>query len=643
MHWRKPQLVGPLALAALLRGAHLGFLAARDPLFRDPVVDAWFHANQASLILSKGWLLPGVGAFYKGPLYSYVLAMLFSLFGTGGGVVAARVLSVVCGCLSVLLVARIADRLAGRGAAWCAGIAAAVYGTAVYYDATLLLVPVVITLLLAAAERMVAAAESGDQGAVLARLAVAGALLGLVTITRANGLLAVAAAAAWAAYEARRGRWPGVSLARAAALIAVPALVVIAPVTARNALMERDSVLVSWNGGINLFMGNDPAFDQASGNWHPDLSWMRLYDAPRGIGLTRRADHQRFFVSQTLARAVAAPARQARILAEKAQLFVCPYEIQSNRRIAPAKKRSPVLAVLMAGSGPLALPLGLFGPLIVVGLVLAGRRTVTGALPLCALAAASALTPLLFFNTARFRLPSVMLLLPAAAVGWCVVHELSLPRLRLRLAVATVLVAVLMAAGWSAYPAAPTLPPSDLQHLADVAQRRGDRDEEMELRRQAVASEPLQPMPRIRLGDRLRKAGRFDEAIEQYEAVLATPGLAADWYNAALRSVARNHLGAGRPGDAAAWYGRFLSANPDAPATGSRPDFHLRGMPPLVACEVRLELAEVYAELGERARAAAELGRVMTDCERSESLVSLAQAGLRRMAEAAPAGLEEDR
>ncbi len=632
MTWGKPQLAGPLALAAIVRLAHMGALAARDPLFRDPVVDAWFHAHQASLILAKGWLLPGIGAYYKGPLYSYVLAALFSIFGSEGGVIAARLLSVVCGCLSVLLVARIADTLSGPGAAWCAGIATALYGTAVYYDATLLLVPLVTVGLLAAAERMIAAAASEDRAAVAVRLAVAGAFLGLVTITRANGVLAIAAASAWAAYEARRGRWPLTPAWRAAALVAVPALVVVAPVTARNAVLERDPVLVSWNGGINLFMGNDPAFDQASGNWHPDHSWMRLYDAPKGIGLTRGAEHQRFFLRQSIGRALEAPARQAGILLHKARLYLCPYEVQNNRRIGEAKERSPVLALLMAGDGLVTLPLALYGPLIVAGLVIGARRSVTRALPLLVLASAWAITPILFFNTARFRLPSIVLLIPAAAIGWCAVHDIGLPALRMRLAVSMALIVAAGAAGWSAYPQAPALPPSDVEHLADVAQRKGDLAEEMRLRRRAIELEPLSPMPRIRLGDRMRTAGRFDEAIEQYDAVLSVAGRAADWYNAARRSTAISHFGAGRFDEAAGVFRRYIDSRPDAPMTGSRPDFHLRGMPPLMACTARLGLADVEIARGAKGLAVAELSRVMTDCEASPGRVDRAQAKLRDLA-----------
>ncbi|MDH3285901.1 MAG: hypothetical protein OEQ13_14305, partial [Acidobacteriota bacterium] len=124
-------LVVPTALAALVRLSHLAFVAARDPLFLHAVADSYYHVHEARQILTEGWLLPGLGAFYKGPLYSYVLAILFAVFGETAGVVAGRLLSVALGCGSVFLVARIAERLSGKTAAWIAGVFAALYGTSV--------------------------------------------------------------------------------------------------------------------------------------------------------------------------------------------------------------------------------------------------------------------------------------------------------------------------------------------------------------------------------------------------------------------------------------------------------------------------------------------------------------------------------
>jgi 4-amino-4-deoxy-L-arabinose transferase-like glycosyltransferase len=623
---RAPILV-PAGLAAVLRMAHYLSGALSDPLFLEPVVDARFHANQAKSILEEGWLLAGTGAYYKGPLYSYLLAPLLSVFGDDAGVAVGRLLSVVLGTLTVALVAALAGRLAGDRAAWLAGLAAAIYGTAIYFDTTLLLVPVVTLLLFLAGQRL-SNASAVERPELL--LAAAGALLGLVSLTRANGLLAVVVAAAWAFVLARRGAWEGLPAWRAAALVAMPALLVIAPVTARNAVLESDPVVVSWNGGINLFMGNDPAFDQGSGNWHPDLAWMRLYDAPDELGMSRGSEHQRFFLGQTWARTAEQPLTTLGVLAEKVGLLLTAYEIPNNRRIDPARERSPVLAVLMADAGFFAMPWSLFAPLIAAGLVLAAGRGWLSSSPLPWLAAAWALTPVLFFHTARYRLPAVLLLLPLAAAGWSLLF-VERPSRRRALVAAIAAMAVLVVGGVTV-PADPTLPLSDEIHLAARAERAGNDAEARRWLERAVAEDPRDPFARMRLGDHLRTRRRCEQALPHYRAVQGQAGLAADWHNAALRSEARCLAGLGRHDEAAVRYREFLARDPDRPVTDGRPDFHLRGVPPLVACEHRIELA-VTLELGGRREAAvAELAKVIETCAEAEPIAADARRRLAEMA-----------
>lgn len=615
----------PALAGGALRAVHLLFLALRDPLFSVPVVDAFFHSSQARAILAKGWLLPGSGAFYKGPLYSYLLAVLYAVFGESAGVAAARLLSLIAGSLSIFLVARIARSFGGDRAAWVAGICAAVYGTAIYFDVTLLLTPLVTLFLLWAADRLLTAADSPELP-----LAAAGALLGLVTITRANGLLVVVAAAGWAAWQARSGRWPGLPAWRAAALLLVPAVLVISPVTLRNTFLEHDPVIVSWNGGINLFMGNDPGFDQGSGNWHPDLTWTRLNEAPSRLGLPRGGDHQRFFVRQTLLRARDQPLTTLRILARKAALLFTAYEISNNRRIDGLASLSPLLRPLLAHGRWFALPLTVIGPLLAMGLWFAWRERIRGGSAVWVLAAAWAITPVLFFNTARYRLPAIFLLLPLAAAGW--VQARSRGRLAGGLVTGGILGVFVLLASSLTIPSDPMLPPSDFVLLGEVATSRGHKDAAREAFRQAWEAEPHNPFAEIRHADSLLSKGEFASALEIYRAVMADQKLDTDWHHAALRSSARCLAGLGRFDESIAAYRRFLADDPDRPVTRGRPDFHLRQVPPLVSCEYRGELADVLVAAGRPEEAVAELVRVTTDCAEAEPMVRKAQKALRLLA-----------
>ncbi|MFN7966567.1 MAG: hypothetical protein U0V87_12855 [Acidobacteriota bacterium] len=87
-----------------------------------------------------------------------------------------------------------------------------------------------------------------------------------------------------------------------------------------------------------------------------------------------------------------------------------------------------------------------------------------GPLACCLLALSWAIVPVLFFNTARYRLPIVLLLLPVAAAGW-----VQWRRSRGLAAVVTGTIVVLV--GSVTIPVDPRLPPSDALNLADVAER----------------------------------------------------------------------------------------------------------------------------------------------------------------------------
>ncbi len=52
---------------------------------------------------------------------------------------------------------------------------------------------------------------------------------------------------------------------RRAGWVLLGAILAIAPVTARNWIQGRELVLISSNGGINLYLGNNPRHDETVG------------------------------------------------------------------------------------------------------------------------------------------------------------------------------------------------------------------------------------------------------------------------------------------------------------------------------------------------------------------------------------------
>ena len=75
-------------------------------------------------------------------------------------------------------------------------------------------------------------------------------------------LLPAALLVAWASPARRRG----------AIALVLGIAAVIAPVTWHNWSKHQERVLISWNGGVNLYAANHPTYDQRAGNGtHEDL------------------------------------------------------------------------------------------------------------------------------------------------------------------------------------------------------------------------------------------------------------------------------------------------------------------------------------------------------------------------------------
>ena len=110
--------------------------------------------------------------------------------------------------------------------------------------------------------------------------------LGLAAVVHAVYLLPAAALAVW--LGSRR-------LALAALFLAAVAAAV-APLTLSNVLVGGQNVLISWNGGINLYVGNQPAFDQYSGN--RTNAWVRILESPIDAGITSESERDRQYASR---------------------------------------------------------------------------------------------------------------------------------------------------------------------------------------------------------------------------------------------------------------------------------------------------------------------------------------------------------
>ena len=402
-----------VAVGFALRVSYTVAQSSIDPWFAQPVIDGRYYVDWATALLHGGETPSG--AYYLAPLYPVFLAALFGVFGSSFAALylAQHLLSAG----SAALIAWAGRRKIGEAGALFAAALFMLHLPLWFFAARPLGETLAIFLLVAA---MAALWRAGPRAALLA-----GLLAGLATVARPNLLLV---GAVWAVGEAAHRRWPRMLLFLAGLAVAI------LPVTAHNWFASGHLVPVSSNGGITAYHGNGPG---ALGVYtHPygfsfDLSRQRE-EATRHA---RARSGQRFddveadswWGRQALKTRLERPVESIGLLAWRVTLTL------GNRELGldypPALDPNPWRATLRLPGGleialvPWALLLGLAA----AGVTLDGfRGTGGGSLWWAVLACAA--TPVLFYVSSRYRLPTAALLtLPAGAGVAALIRPAILP------------------------------------------------------------------------------------------------------------------------------------------------------------------------------------------------------------------------
>jgi len=515
--------------ALLLRLLHLAEI--RDlPWYGVPIVDGANYARLARLIAS-GALLGGDQAFWQPPLYPYFLALPFALFGPV--MTPVYVVQAVIGALSCVLAARLGARILGAMAGLAAGLVMAFYAPLIRFDVQPLIPVVHVALTLGGLLVLARAGSDGGpergtrrRGAWLG----GGALWGLSAVATPNILLAVPVAAGWA--WRRAGRTAALLLLAGAGL---PVMVV----AARNLAVAREPVLISANGGINFYIGNNPDYDRTV-RARPGGEFERIAQEPENLGITGAAARSRWFAARGFAFALEYPGPALRLYVRKALDLVAGREIPRNENMYDDRGTSHVLRLLLWRRG-IACPFGLVAPLALAGACLglsavAGRKAAAGrgagagsgaaagrgagsdragSVLLLLYAGAYAVSILLFFPTDRYRLPLVPVaaifagrMLAAGAAAW------RRPAILLALAIGLVLFNLDAGVAQERWPEEAAL------NRAYALRARGRDAEARVAYDEALALNPRRLDPHNALAAMAAAAGKWSEAEAHYRALV---------------------------------------------------------------------------------------------------------------------------
>ena len=491
--------------------------------FDVPLVDGANYFRLAKAI-AAGDLLGGPRVFWQPPLYPYFLAALFSVFGPR--MLPVAIVQAALGSLSALLVYRIGRRVFGERAGLCAAIVIVLYGPLVCFDAQPL-IPVLHTALVLAGLLLLlrAAGIPGPDVAPPREWGLAGLAWGLAAVATPNILLVVPVAVVWALRElGRRSPATARPMLVPAALLLAGTLTPVALVTARNLAVSGDLVLISSNGGINLYIGNNPGYDRTI-RIRPGGEFERLAQEPENLGITKESDKSWYFAERALQFVRQYPGPALRLYLRKTLDLFAGREIPRNENAYDRRRDSSLLALLLWRFG-VSFPFGAVAPLAFAGALIpwgsgaaqdgcAADRRRAGRALLLLYAAAYGASILIFFPTDRYRLP----LVPVAALFASRVLGSPVADLKRTALVVTLLLGLVLF-NLDAFEPGERHPEEEALNRAFALRVKGRPEEARIEYRRALALNPARVDAYNALAVMAAEEGSWEEAARHYETIL---------------------------------------------------------------------------------------------------------------------------
>jgi len=405
-------LAALLVLATLVKLLVVLVTLNENPLGTYITSDARYYVDRAQGLAGISDDPLGDEVYHLPPLYPALLSIVPGAVDESFGAMMA--LQAFGGLVLLVCVFALTRRRGSTLAALVATALTLLYGPLTFFETKLLgdqLATVLLITSLVAADALHHKPSSG-------RGALTGLLLGLACLARPQVMLLLAVMALWA-MRLRPRVWPALVLAAALPFV---------PVVWHNAQASGQLVLVSDNGGVNLWLANAGppsgtflSFDRDFGNIETQAQ-VATSRAEAAVGETLGpTEVSRWYAAQAWDAVAGDPGLFARRLWLRARALIETFE--TGVVVVPEVERDliPPLRILALPFGLLLAAAGAAAVLLLSAKRPSSSASDTGSpplLPMVALAAMVVATTLLFYQYSRFRLPLAPLL--AMTVGLAV-------------------------------------------------------------------------------------------------------------------------------------------------------------------------------------------------------------------------------
>ena len=394
-------LAGVVGLAVALRVIYLVELSS-TPFFRHPVLDAQYYLTWAGKLAWGGVRFSP--EFQGNPLYPYFLAFLIRFAHAGPLLI--RIVQHGLGIATCYLIFRAGRALFNEKIGLLAAFLYAIYIPALFYEGWFLSASLTSFLTAALIATLLAPLESRRPGHWVG----SGIIGGLLTLSRPSLLPVGALLWLLASFRGRRnGHWQGPLLFLAGLLI------IVAPSFLYLSLSRHEPVFVSFHGGENFYIGNNPEAtgvsripDFARGNpalQHEDFR--REAERRTGQSLTP-GENSRFWFREGVRFIVAHPLLFLKLLLLKIFFFFNANAFSDNYHLPFFQDQLWILRFPFSWRA--------LSTLGILGMIAGWKRRKSLAL-LYILTVSYIISLSLFFVTARLRLPAAPLLALFGAYG----------------------------------------------------------------------------------------------------------------------------------------------------------------------------------------------------------------------------------
>jgi tetratricopeptide (TPR) repeat protein len=469
-----------------------------------PIMDSEYYDKEAQEI-ARGQFVRN-SAFFMGPLYPYVLSLIYAIFGRDFMIV--RIVQVAGGAFVTVLTYLLGKEVFRPSAAFVGALLLVFYGATTFHEAELLMLwlgTLINMTMLVVLFRM------GNRTGYL-KYALAGFLIGLSALARANILIFLPVVLVWTLFlsgETKR--------VRKALLAVVVTVVTISPATLHNYLASKDFVPITANGGVNFYIGNS---EGAPGIFYPakDIKFepesaSRSY-VERLFGRDMKpSEISAYWLKRSLTFIRTHPGEEIRLLLKKTAMYFNGYEVPQIESWDIVRGKYSTLRLLFVNYW-MILCLGLFGMIFSV-------RQWRKYFLLYGYVFSYSFSIIVFFVTSRYRIQIAPVMCLFSGYALVTVFPRLLKRFRPAVG-AVALFALMLALTW---PGLFALPKNDLEwtehiHVARRLSLVGKYPEAIAEINKAIALHPEAPESYLQRAQIHKDARNYFKAIDDYSKAL---------------------------------------------------------------------------------------------------------------------------